>query len=88
MDINAHNAAVAALWEAFGRQENRRVPITFATDEALWLDLTGDTFREFYEDAATQLRVQLGGAAWLADTVVADQHAGPPTDAWTVTPRF
>ena len=88
MDIEGHNAEVDGLWEAFGRKENPRVPIGFATDEAVWLDLTGHTFRDFYTDPAVQLRVLLEGAAWLADNVVADHRIGPPDEAWTVTPRF
>ena len=52
MDTEAHNTEVAELWQAFGRNENDRVPITFATDEAVWLDLTGNSFLEFHEDAA------------------------------------
>ncbi len=86
--ISAHNSEVAELWEAFGKSENTRVPITFATDEFLWLKLTGNTFREFYTDSQIQMDVLLTGDAWFRDTVVHDRAMGPPADAWTVVPRF
>jgi len=79
---------VAALWRDFERGANERVPIVFATDEALWLSRTGHTFRQFYTDPRVQLQVQLEGPAWFADAVVQDQRLGPPAEAWTVTPRF
>jgi hypothetical protein len=86
--ITAHNEAVAELWRAYGQRENARVPISFATDEAVWLHLTGRSFRDFYLDPAVQLQVQLEGQAWWAETIVHDQPFGPPAEAWTVAPRF
>lgn len=82
-----HNEEVAALWEAYGRAENKRVPIVFAADESLWLKLTGESFRRFYTDPRTQLEVSLRGAAWFAANVVHDQRRGPP-EVWTVVPRL
>lgn len=84
----AHNAAVARLWEDYGRCANERVPITLASDEALWLNLTGHSFREFYTDAEVQLHAQLAGQAWMCQALVHDQRFGVPEEAWTVTPRF
>ncbi len=84
----AHNAAVARLWEDYGRGANERVPITFASDEALWLQLTSHSFREFYTDAKVQLHTQLAGQAWMCEALVHDQRFGLPEGAWTVTPRF
>lgn len=84
----AHNAAVARLWDDYGRGVNERVPITFASDEALWLSLTGHSFREFYTDAEVQLLTQLAGQAWMCQTIVHDQRFGLPEEAWTVVPRF
>ena len=86
--ISDHNAAVTALWADYGRQANERVPIVFASDEALWLKLAGESFGRFYEDPAVQLEVQLQGAAWFAENVVHDRPMGPPADAWSVAPRF
>ena len=83
-----HNAAVTALWADYAQQANERVPIVIASDEALWLKLTGETFRRFYEDPRVQLNVQLEGTAWFADNIVHDRPMGPPPDAWTVAPRF
>jgi len=87
-DVQAHNRQVAELWDAFWRGENRRVPIVFATDEYLWLGLTGHSFREFYTDPRVQLRVSLEGDAWFRENVVHDRPMGPPEDCWQVAPRF
>lgn len=87
-EIEAHNLAVARLWDGFRAGANDRVPITFGTDEYVWLNLTGNTFREFYTDPRVQLEVQLAGQAWFAETVVHDQRLGPPAECWTVVPRF
>ncbi|MFQ6096546.1 MAG: uroporphyrinogen decarboxylase family protein [Armatimonadota bacterium] len=87
-DIMAHNEEVAQLWDDFRRGANRRVPITFAADEFLWLRLTGNTFREFYTDPRVQIKVLLAGDDWLRHNVVQDRRMGPPSDAWTVCPRF
>ena len=65
-DLIAHNASVARLWEDFSRSRNARVPITFASDEALWLKLTGHSFREFYTDARVQLEGLPAGLEWGA----------------------
>ena len=86
--IAAHNEAVSELWRAYGQGENDRVPIVFAADESLWLNLTGHSFRDFYLDPAVQLQVLLEGQAWWAETIVHDQPFGPPAEAWTVAPRF
>lgn len=88
VNVQAHNEEVAGLWDAFWRGENRRVPIVFATDEYLWLGLTGHSFREFYTDARVQLRVLLEGDAWFRENVVHDRPMGPPDDYWRVAPRF
>ena len=53
--VRAHNEAVDRLWADYGRGENERVPVTFASDEFLWLGLSGRTFREFYTDPRVQL---------------------------------
>lgn len=87
-DIEAHNEMVAELWHDFECGDNRRVPIKFATDEFLWLSLTGNTFREFYTHPPVQLEVQLAGDAWFRESVVGDQPMGAPAEAWTVCPRF
>jgi hypothetical protein len=87
VDIAAHNRQVSELWEAFSRGENRRVPIAMATDEYLWLGLTGNSFAQFYTDPRVQLAVTLEGEAWFRDTVVHDRPMGPP-DVWRVAPRF
>lgn len=82
-----HNEEVAALWEAYARAENKRVPIVFAADESLWLKLAEESFRRFYTDPRTQLEVSLRGAAWFAANVVGDQNRGSP-EVWSVGPRF
>jgi hypothetical protein len=86
--IQDHNQQVAALWDSFGRRQNPRVPVTFASDEALWLHLTGRGFAEFYQDPRVHLETNLAGLAWMADNVRHDQAAGPPAEAWTVAPRY
>lgn len=62
----------AALWAAFGRGENRRVPVRFACDEQLWLKVSGHTFREFYTDPGVHLKTQLDGIRWFSRNVPGD----------------
>jgi hypothetical protein len=85
--ITAHNQEVGELWEAFSRGENGRVPVVFAADEALWLALSGRSFREFYTDPRVQLETQLVGAEWFALNVIHDRLVGLP-DTWSVAPRW
>jgi len=87
-DPLAHNADVEQLMDEFRGGKNTRVPITFATDEAVWLDLAGHSFREFYADPAIQLKVQLEGKAWFADNIVYDGPIGLPKEHWAVSPRW
>ena len=87
-DPDTLNAAADELWAAFARRENTRVPITFASDESLWLKLTGDTYRAFYADPRVHVNAQLAGCGWYADHVVHDQRVGPAEAGWTVSPRF
>jgi hypothetical protein len=87
-DARTHNEEVAKLRADFDASRNRRVPVTFGTDEAVWLKLAGRTFREFYTDPEVQLRVQLEGQAWFSDNIVGDQPAGPPKEHWGAGPRF
>jgi hypothetical protein len=86
-DPAAHNEAVASLWDDYAHERNDRVPICFASDESLWLRLTGRSYRGFYTDPRAQLDVTLAGLAWLAENIVHDQAIGLP-DAWMVAPRF
>jgi hypothetical protein len=86
--MQEHNRQVAELWEAVGKAQNRRVPVSFASDDALWLHLAGHTFARFYTDPTVHLQVSLQGLAWMADNVRHDQAAGPPAEAWIVAPRF
>jgi hypothetical protein len=87
-EIEQHNAEVSALWADYGRRANARVPIVFASDDALWLKLTGQSFARFYEDPRVQLQVQLEGPAWFSENVVHDRPFGPPADTWSVAARF
>ena len=74
---------VNELWEAFGRRENSRVPITFACDEQLWLKVSGHTFREFYAKPEVHLKAQLEGKRWFCENVIGDAPPGLP-ERWTV----
>jgi hypothetical protein len=75
-------AESAALWEDYRRRQNRRVPITFAADENLWLAVAGQTFRAFYTDPRVHLAAQLEGRRYLREQVLDDS---PPLDAWPVS---
>lgn len=81
-----HSQHVAELLAAFAKERNRRVPITFASDEHLWLSLTDNSFRQFYLDPRVNLEVQLTGLKWLLDNVVHDRVCRYP-DVWRAAPR-
>ena len=61
MDLEQHAEEVRELWDAFRRGANRRVPVSFAADESLWLTIVPRSFSDFYRDPAVQLEVQLEG---------------------------
>ena len=88
IDVPAHNAEIEQLMEDFRDGRNRRVPITFATDEAVWLDVTGHSFREFYCSPAIQIKVNLEGRAWFVENIVHDGPVGLPEEEWVVAPRW
>lgn len=78
-----HAAEVKALWEAYRRRENARVPVWFAADEQLWLRVAGHTFSEFYRNPAVHLWTQLVGQRWYRQHVIADSDPNPP-ERWAV----
>ena len=82
-DLPRHAAEVDALWAAYARRENDRVPLTFACDEQLWLKVAGETFLRFYTDPRVHLRAQLEGKRWFAEHVTGDMRPDLP-DRWTV----
>lgn len=86
MDLSRHAEEVRTLWDAFRQGKNRRVPITFASDEQLWLRVSGHSFLEFYKNPAVQLRAQLAGLRWFHENVVGDMPPGLP-ERWTVGVR-
>ena len=82
-----HDAEVHALWAAFARRGNDRVPITFACDEQAWLKAAGETFGRFYADPRVHLSVQLRGRHWFATNVIGDMRSALP-DAWPVVTQL
>lgn len=81
MDLSVHAEEVEALWSAYHHGRNTRVPITFASDEQIWLKVAGRTFREFYTDPDVHLSVQLEGRRWFCTHVVGDMRPGLP-ETW------
>jgi len=71
------------LWQAYGRRENTRVPITFACDDQLWTMAAGCTFGEFYRNPRKHLWAQLLGRKWFTEHVIADMSPYPPEE-WPV----
>lgn len=74
---------VQALWAAYAQGTNERVPITFASDEQLWLKVARRTFGEFYADPAVHIDVQLQGRLWFQEHVHGDMAPGLP-ERWDV----
>ncbi len=72
LDAKKHAQEVSELWSAYGRRENKRVPIAFATDEQTWLKISGDTFWDFYMIPEIHLKAQLEGKAWFINSVMGD----------------
>ncbi len=86
-EVLTHDHAVDELNRAYGKRQNARVPVAFASDESLWLSKTGHSFADFYRDPRLHLSVHLAGQKWMGDNVVADQRRAYP-DRWRVTPRL
>ncbi len=72
---------IRELWEAYGRRANHRVPITFASDEQLWLRVAGHSFGRFYADPRVHLEAQLAGRRWFAAHVPGDML---PPASWDI----
>jgi len=85
--MTEHNEMVAKLNADYSAGRNERVPITVASDEALWLDIAEMTFREFYTDPAVQIDVMLRGMEWCAENIVHDARIGLP-ETWAIAPRW
>ena len=81
--MDTHAQQVDDLRAAYARGENKRVPVTFASDEQLWLKVSGDSFREFYTKPDAHLRAQLQGKLWFSENVVCDLPPGLP-DRWVI----
>ncbi|MHB0878358.1 MAG: uroporphyrinogen decarboxylase family protein [Anaerolineae bacterium] len=76
-------AEAEKLWADYRHGENGRVPITFASDEQLWLKVSGHSFRQFYADPSVHLKAQLQGRRWMAEHVRGDTAPGVP-ERWHV----
>ena len=79
-----HAAQVSALWQAYSRGENTRVPITFACDDQLWIKVAGCTFGQFYRQPESHLWAQILGRKWFIEHVIADMSPLPP-EQWPVS---
>ena len=82
-DLSQHSKEVSQLWSDYWLKENRRIPITFACDEQVWLRASGNTFREFYTDPKIHLKTQLEGKLWFCKNVIGDMIPGIP-DRWYI----
>jgi hypothetical protein len=80
---NHHATQVSALWQAYGRGENSRVPITFACDEQVWMMVAGCSFGQFYHRPETHLWAQVLGRKWFIEHVITDMSPLPP-EKWGV----
>jgi hypothetical protein len=87
-EIERHNADVAALRQAYARDEHARVPVTVAFDEQYLLARAGVTFANYYGDVKTQLRVQLDSQTWVAENVLHDAPMGLPESFVVVPPAW
>ncbi|MBC8234465.1 hypothetical protein H8E77_33365 [bacterium] len=83
-DLSQHAREVKSLGTAYSHKENKRVPITFACDEQLWLKISGYTFREFYTTPEVHLKAQLEGKHWFCQNIIGDMIPGPP-EQWSVS---
>lgn len=86
-DLTTHAQEVQELWQAYARGENKRVPLTFACDEQMWLKISNNTFREFYTIPEVHLKAQLEGKRWFCENVIGDTAPGLP-EQWAVGVQF
>lgn len=79
---------------ADNRGRHQRVPIGVAADEQFFLPMWGRTFRQYYEDVATQIHVQLKSQLWMLNNICADERLcflqkvpeDPNKEGWAVSP--
>lgn len=92
-DFAAHNAEVRDLWAAYVGGRPWRVPVIFGTNTRYFLldeaaNPEGVSFREYVEDPATMLRLQVQFADWSRHNIPQDLELGPPSEGWDVRVDF
>ena len=92
-DFAAHNAEVAALWDAYGEGRPWRVPVIVGTSTRYFIfsrdaNPDGVSFREYVEDPLTMMRCQMQFANWSRHNILQDVELGPPTEGWDVRVDF
>jgi len=88
----SHNAEVKECWQAYWDRKPYRVPISWGINPRLWLldpalNTRGITFREYFSDVETMMRVQVWHQDYVRHSVVQDAEMGLP-EAWNVYPDF
>lgn len=83
IDFKQHADEVNALYEAYAKKANNRVPVTFMIDEQFWLKQSKHSFKSFYSDPIVHLNAQLEGNHWFANNIIGDMIPGIP-DKWIV----
>ena len=93
VDIEKHNAEVAAVWKAYREGTPYRVPVsTHGSIRNLIqnpaLNDTGYTFADFFADPEAQIQCQLAYQTWCRHHVLCDREMGLPREGWTLSVDF
>src|SRR5450759_2538447 len=91
-DFAAHNAEVAALWDAFDEGRAWRVPVIVGTNSRYFLfseaaNPAGISFREYSEDPAKMMAAELQFANWSRHNILQDAELGLPS-GWNLRVDF
>ena len=93
VDFETHNAAVAQLWQDYGKRCQARVPVSIngsirnllSNPE---LNRTGYTFKDFFVKAEAQVACQLEYQHYVRHHVVCDREMGLPKNGWNLSLDF
>ena len=93
IDIAAHNAEVARVWNAYNSGKPYRVPLMIIGSITNYflnpeLNTNGWTFKDFFENPDVQIRAQLEYQKWQRFNILCDREMGVPNDGWQISVDF
>jgi len=93
IDIDAHNAEVKEVWDAYRRRQPIRVPIIFGINPRYTMfnheaNPRGIDFEQYFSDPQLMMERQLEHQEWVRLNIPQDAEMGFPKEGWHVYVDF